>query len=80
MPQASAAARADLVDAALNPRFNSPVAGAQVITISLTFDTGRSPNLGGLWDALITLYGAAKVTNENDRNAAPGGYRWRVAA
>lgn len=79
MPQASAAARADLVAANLNPTFNTAVAGGQTVHIALTFDTGRAPNMGGLWDALITLYGAGKVTNEADTNAS-GKYRWRVAA
>jgi len=79
MPQASAAARSDLVSTALNPLNNTPVAGGQTVFIALTFDTGRAPNLGGLWDALITLYGAGKLTNEADTNAG-GHYRWRVAA
>lgn len=79
MPKTKAAGKTDLTTATLNPNFNTAVAGGQNVLVLFTFETGRSPNLGGLIDAIETLYGAGKVTFEED-TVAGGRMRLRVAA
>lgn len=76
MPQGTAAARTDLTDHNKNKSLN--VAGGQVVTLHLVFETGKTFIPEDLWDALITKYGAGKVISDTDVQAAPGGYRWRV--
>lgn len=75
MPQATAAARTDLTDHNKNKSQN--VAGGQVVTLILAFDTGKTFIPEDLWDALITKYGANKVIGDTDVQAG-GQYRWRV--
>jgi hypothetical protein len=79
MPKDSTSGRADLGAANLNPTGGLAVAGGQTVTMNITFETGRSPNLTGLHDALITLYGAGKVTYDTD-SVARNLFRVRVAA
>jgi hypothetical protein len=50
--------------------------GGQVVHLTLVFD-GKQFVPEDLWDALITKYGAGKVTSDVDLNAN-GRYRWRV--
>jgi hypothetical protein len=79
MPQTKANAKTDLQAAGLNPNAQQAVAGGQNVTVLLTYETGRNPNLPGLLDSIETLYGSGKVTNENDV-AARAIIRLRVAA
>lgn len=76
MPQATAAARTDLTVRANNP--SAIVAGGQTVTLILTFADGKVFVPEDLWDALITKYGAGKVTGVTDgqhRNT----FRWMVS-
>lgn len=79
MAQTKANAKTDMQAAGLNPTANQSVAGGQVVTLALTYDTGRNPDLDGLLDAIETFYGAGKVSNDND-TAARQSYRLRIAA
>jgi hypothetical protein len=77
MPQATAAARTDLTDHARNP--SAIVRGGQTVTLILTFDDTKVFVAEDLWDALITKYGAGKVTGTTDTQAR-NIYRWTVTA
>jgi hypothetical protein len=77
MPQATAAARTDLTDHNRNP--SAIVAGGQTVTLILTFDSTKVFVAEDLWDALITKYGAGKVTGTTDMQAR-NVYRWTVTA
>jgi hypothetical protein len=59
MPQTAAA-----TEAAMDAQGTRSVQGRQVVTISLTFDSGQTWNPGAFYDALNTLYGT--VSNMND--------------
>lgn len=74
MPKTSAAGRTDIADANLNP-----IAAGQVVQFNVIFDPGRTPNLAGLHDALVTLYGAGKVQYDKDSEAR-GCYCIRILA
>lgn len=76
-PQATAAARTALTDHNLNP--SAIVKGGQTITLILTFDDTKVFVAEDLWDALITKYGAGKVSGATD-NQARNTYRWTVTA
>lgn len=76
MPQATAAARTDLTDHNRNP--SSIVAGGQTVTLVLTFADGKVFVPEDLWDALITRYGAGKVTGATDGQAR-NHYRWIIS-
>jgi hypothetical protein len=76
MPQGTAAARADVAARNLNP--SNSVAGGQVVTLELIFDTGKTFVPEDLWDALITKYGAGKVTGDTDTSGG-NRFRWRVS-
>ena len=79
MPQGKTSAKTDMQAANLNPYANQAVAGGHTAHISLTFESGRNPDLDGLLDAIETFYGAGKVTNDAD-TATRSVYRLRVAA
>jgi hypothetical protein len=76
MPQTTANSRTDLLDHNRNP--SSAVAGGQTVTLLLTFDTSKVFVPEDLWDALITKYGAGKVTNLADSNSK-NVYRWLIS-
>jgi hypothetical protein len=78
MPATKATAKTQLQATGLNPYASTAVAGGQQVSILATFD-GVSPNLPGLIDAVETLYGAGKVTAENDTTAR-GVIRLRIIA
>jgi hypothetical protein len=69
MPSSKAAATTDLANAALNPLANQSVAGGHTAHLSITFNTGRNPDLDGLLTAIETFYGAGKVSSDLDTNA-----------
>jgi hypothetical protein len=75
MPQGTAAARVDLTDH--NKNKSQSVAGGQVVTLILAFDTGKTFVPEDLWDALISKYGAGKLIADTDVQAGAA-YRWRV--
>jgi hypothetical protein len=75
MPSDTATARGNLTDRNLN-RSPTVQGGGQVVHLTLVFD-GKQFVPEDLWDALITKYGAGKVTSDVDLNAN-GRYRWRV--
>lgn len=79
MGQTKASCKSDLQATNLNPTASQAVAGGQIVTVDLVFETGRSPNLPGLIDAIETLYGAGKVSSDLDTTAR-GLMRLRVAA
>lgn len=74
-PQATAAARTSLTDHGLNP--SNIVRGGQTITLILTFDDTKVFVAEDLWDALITKFGAGKVTGATDMQAK-NIYRWII--
>lgn len=76
MPQTTAQSRIDLTDHNRNP--SNAVAGGQTVTLILSFDTGKVFVPEDLWDALITKYGAGKVTNVKDSNSR-NMYHWLVS-
>lgn len=76
-PQATAAARTDLTDRTRNP--SAQVRGGQTVTLILTFDDTKAFVPEDLWDALITRYGAGKVTGTTDGQAR-NTFRWTVTA
>lgn len=75
MPQATAAARTDLTDH--NRNRSGIVAGGQTVTLILTYADGKSFVPEDLWDALITKFGAGKVTGATDMQSN-GIYRWII--
>lgn len=77
MPQTTAAARTQLTDRNLNK--SAIVAGGQTVTLELTFADGKVFVPEDLWDALITKYGAGKVTGTTDMQAG-NRFRWTVSA
>jgi hypothetical protein len=79
MPSSKAQAKTDLQATGLNPYGSLAVAGGQNATITMTFETGRNPNLPGLLDAIETFYGAGKVTSDGEVTAHSA-MRLRVAA
>lgn len=77
MPQATAAARTQLTDHNLNP--SNQVRGGQTVTLILTFDDTKTFVPEDLWDALITKYGAGKLSGSTDGQTR-NHYRWTVTA
>jgi hypothetical protein len=72
MPQTGAQARADMANRTLNPTRNVTAAGSggggQIATFVLRF-AGRDFNPEDVYDALVTKYGAGKVSSDRDVQA-----------
>lgn len=79
MPSTKAKGTTDLQSALLSPYANQSVAGGVFATLTMTFETGRNPDLDGLLGAIETFYGAGKVTLDED-TVARNNMRLRVIA